>query len=70
MNSKIPPEKFPSISFKSSWKKDFQQTVLVGLSNVKATQNICDTKLIHDYCDKKLWDNKSLMKVIKKLSET
>lgn len=66
MNSKIPPEKL----LKSSWKKDFQQTVLVGLSNVKATQNICDTKLIHDYCDKKLWDNKPLMKVIKKLSET
>ncbi|MBC6342101.1 hypothetical protein ERK18_03540 [Lactobacillus kimbladii] len=66
MNSKIPPEKL----LKSSWKKDFQQTVLVGLSNVKATQNICDTKLIHNYCDKKLWDNKPLMKVIKKLSET
>lgn len=66
MNSKIPPEKL----LKSSWKKDFQQTVLVGLSNVKATQNICDTKLIHNYCDKKLWDNKPLIRVIKKLSET
>lgn len=59
-----------SKEIKTKFKKDFQQTVLVGLSNVKATQNICDTKLIHDYCDNKLWDNKPLMKVIKKLSET
>ena len=66
MNSKIPPEKL----LKSSWKKDFQQTVLVGLSNINATQNICDTEVIHNYCDKKLWDNKPLMKVIKKLSKT
>lgn len=59
-----------SKEIKTKFKKDFQQTVLVGLSNIKATQNVCDTKLIHDYCDKKLWDNKPLMKVIKKLSET
>ena len=59
-----------SKEIKTKFKKDFQQTVLKGLSNINATQNICDTKLIHDYCDKKLWDNKSLMKVIKKLSET
>lgn len=66
MNSKIPPEKL----LKSSWKKDFQQTVLKGLSNINATQNICDTEVIHNYCDKKLCDNKPLIRVIKKLSET
>lgn len=59
-----------SKALETKFKKDFQQTVLKGLSNINATQNICDTKLIHDYCDKKLWDNKPLMKVIKKLSET
>lgn len=59
-----------SKEIKTKFKKDFQQTVLKGLSNINATQNICHTKLIHDYCDKKLWDNKPLMKVIKKLSET
>lgn len=66
MNSKIPPEKL----LKSSWKKDFQQTVLKGLSNINDTQNICDTEVIHDYCDKRLWNNKSLLRVIKKLSKT
>lgn len=55
---------------KTKFKKDFQQTVLKGLSNINDTQNICDTKLIHDYCDKKLWDNKPLIRVIKKLSKT
>lgn len=59
-----------SKALETKFKKDFQQTVLVGLSNIKATQNICDTKLIHDYCDKKLWNNKSLQRVIKKLSKT
>ena len=59
-----------SKEIKTKFKKDFQQTVLKGLSNINATQNICDTKLIHNYCDKKLWDNKPLMKVIKKLSKT
>ncbi len=66
MNLKIPPEKL----LKSNWKKDFQQTVLTGLSNIEATQNKCDKKLIHDYCDKKLWNNKPLLRVIKKLSKT
>lgn len=55
---------------KTKFKKYFQQTVVTELSNIEASQNICDTKLIHDYCDKKLWDNKPLMKVIKKLSKT
>ena len=59
-----------SKEIKTKFKKDFQQTVQTGLLNIEATQNICDTKLIHDYCDKKLWDNKPLMRVIKKLSET
>ncbi len=59
-----------SKEIKTKFKKDFQQTVLTGLSNIEATQNICDKKLIHDYCDKKLWDNKPLIRVIKKLSKT
>ena len=59
-----------SKEIKTKFKKDFQQTVQTGLLNINATQNICDTKLIHDYCDKKLWDNKPLIRVIKKLSKT
>lgn len=59
-----------SKALETKFKKDFQQTVSTGLSNIETTQNICDTKLIHDYCDKKLWDNKPLIRVIKKLSKT
>ena len=59
-----------SKALETKFKKDFQQTVLTGLSNIKATQNICDTEVIHNYCEKKLWDNKSLIRVIKKLSKT
>ena len=59
-----------SKTLETKFKKDFQQTVLTGLLNINDTQNVCDTEVIHDYCDKKLWDNKPLMKVIKKLSET
>ena len=59
-----------SKALETKFKKDFQQTVLKGLSNINATQNICDTEVIHNYCDKKLWDNKPLIRVIKKLSET
>ena len=59
-----------SKEIKTKFKKDFQQTVLKGLTNINDTQNICDTELIHNYCDKKLWNNKSLLRVIKKLSET
>lgn len=59
-----------SKALETKFKKDFQKTVLTGLSNIKATQNICDTEIIHNYCDKKLWDNKPLIRVIKKLSKT
>ena len=59
-----------SKEIKTKFKNDFQQTVLKGLTNINDTQNICDTELIHNYCDKKLWNNKSLLRVIKKLSET
>lgn len=59
-----------SKAFETKFKKDFQQTVLKGLSNINATQNICDTEVIHNYSDKKLWDNKPLIRVIKKLSKT
>ena len=59
-----------SKALETKFKKDFQQTVLKGLSNINATQNICDTEVIHNYCDKKLWDNKPLIRVIKKLSKT
>lgn len=59
-----------SKALETKFKKDFQQTVLTELSNIKAIQNICDTEVIHNYCDKKLWDNKPLIRVIKKLSKT